>query len=434
LPVDRAFVRTGFGTVVTGTAWSGRLADGATVHLLPGDDMARVRGMQVHGNKVEVAEAGQRTALNLAAIETGQVPRGTVVASEGVPCTSMVDVSYRHLAGGEALADGAAVRVLLGTSERMGRLYLAADADEIQPGRKDYAQLRLDAPLPCLPGDRFVVRRSSPVETLGGGEVLDPWAGRMRQKHRIATGKQLARLDRGDTTVWLERAGEVGLEPAEWLRRDHSDRTVVMLGDRVFAPTVAARLQGALLEALADFHTEHPLALGANRRELRRGRLGHLTDRVFDALVDRLADARTVHLDGPMVRVSGFAVALTPAQSSLQASLCKTIHDSGFGGIQPKALHEVHKQPEVSALLRLVESSGEAQQIAGVGWISERNIVALRAQLVLAFAADPVLTPGGFKALSGLTRKSAIPLLEWLDARKWTLRQSEGRLAGPRLG
>ena len=271
------------------------------------------------------------------------------------------------------------------------------------------------------------------MDTLGGGEILDPWAPRMRRKQRVPWGKQLARLDQGDTTVWLERAGEEGLEPGDWMRRDDSDRTVTVLGDRVFAPSVAGRLQGVLLEALATFHQEQPLALGANRRELKRGRLGHLSDRVFDSLVDRLADANTVLLDGPMVRVAGFEVALTDAQQALDGRIRKTITTSGVGGIQPKDLHKAHPEPEVSALLRIVESSGYAQQISGLGWVARTSLDALRGQLQAHFASSDSLATGDFKELTSLSRKGAIPLLEWLDAEHWTRREGDVRRAGKHL-
>ncbi len=433
LPVDRAFVRPGFGTVVTGTAWSGTLEDGSTVRLLPGERTARVRGIQVHGRPAPRAVPGRRTALNLAGVEVDDVPRGTVIARGEVPCPSMIDVRYTHLGAAPPMDDGAAVRVLLGTAECMGRLYLAADAEQFRPEGDHFAQLRLEQPLPCLPGDRFVIRRSSPVHTLGGGVVLDPWTRRMRRRHRAAWGEALRRLAEGDRRVWLERAGDEGLDPADWARRGGAPEDGVVLGDRILAPTVAARLEGALLEALAAFHAEHPLALGAHRRELRRGRLGHLSDRVFDALVDRLAALATVEVAGPLLRVAGFEVVLSPEQVALKEAVERTIDEAGAGGISPRALHAAHPEPEVAALLKLVEDEGTARQIPGLGWVSERSLAELRRRLQAHFAAHDTLSPGAFKELTGLTRKGAIPLLEWLDAQKWTRRAGDLRAAGPAL-
>ena len=309
LPVDRAFVRPGFGTVVTGTAWSGSLEDGDIVRLLPSNREARVRGIQTHGVGTKRGLAGRRTALNLAGVEKSEVPRGTVVTSGPVPNAAMVDVQYTHLKGSPPLDDGSGVRILLGTSERIGRMYAASEREQFMPGTPSWAQIRLDAPLPCLPGDRFVIRRTSPLETLGGGVILDPWTRRMRRRDRTRVGAELARLHGGDAGVFLARGGAEGLSVADLRQRTMED-VGVALGDRLLAAPVVARLQGALLDALASYHSDNPLSLGAHLRELKRGRLGHLGDRVFDALVAKLSDNRSVQIAGPLVRIAGFEVHL----------------------------------------------------------------------------------------------------------------------------
>jgi len=431
LPVDRAFVRPGFGTVVSGTVWSGTLPDGATVTLLPSGETARVRGIESHGQARDRAEPGRRTALNLAGVDRQQAHRGVLVTDGPVPTPSMVDVMYHHLPSAPPLADGAPVRVLLGTAECLGRLHLAADLSEARPGSTNPAQIRLDGPLPCLRGDRFIVRRTSPVTTLGGGRIVDPFASRMRKKHRMSHGEEIERLDRGEDVVWLERAGELGLSPKEWSERSGTPDLATPLGDRVFAPRVVSRLEGRLLEALANYHAEQPLSLGAHRRELRRGRLGHLPDRVFDALVDKLSEHHSVRVHGPLVRVEGFEVQLTKAQTALQERLAGTITAAGIGGISVKALHEAHPEPEVAALLKLVEAEGTAVQVAGVGWVRAAALSELSGQVRSWFSDHDVLAPADFKELTGLTRKSAIPLLEWLDREGLTQRRGNERIAGP---
>jgi selenocysteine-specific elongation factor len=430
LPVDRTFVRSGFGTVATGTSWSGTLTDGAQVTLLPEGRQARVRGIQTHGEKSEVARAGQRTALNLAGIERSVVPRGTVVVAGDIPCPSMIDVRYLHLESSAKLDDGAPVRVLLGTAERLGRIYAAEEQEVFTPGTTTFAQIRLDGPLPCLHGDRFVVRRTSPVETLGGGEVVDPYAPRMRKKNRLAWGAQLERLHGGDVSVWLERAGDDGLSPEDWQRRPGTEGAGVLVGDRMLAKPTLARLTGALLEALASYHAEYPLSLGAQRRELRRGRLAHVSERLFDALVERLSELGSVDVEGPMVRIAGYQVKLTDAQETLRNGLLATIVGVGVAGILPKEVHTAHPEPEVAALLRLLELSDKALQVTGVGWISAAALDGLRTDVAAWFAAHEELSPGDFKEITGLTRKAAIPLLEWLDRSRLTVRHGSARRRG----
>ena len=429
LPVDRAFSRAGFGTVVTGTAWSGTVAEGDTLRLLPGALTARVRGLQVHGVSVPRAEAGSRVALNLAGLDPEQVGRGVLLAKGDVPEPLMLDVRYQHLADAPPLADGASVRVLLGTAERLGRLFFADPIEELQPGRSVWAQLRLDGPLPCLPRDRFILRRPSPAQTLGGGVVVDPWTRRMRGKDRKAWVSELSRLHAGERLVWLERAGEAGLDPKAWAARGGQGGQV--LGDRVFAPRVVGRLTGLLLDALAAFHGANPLQLGAHRRELKRERLGHLSDKVFDGLVERLISSKMAASDGPLLRMAGFQVQLSEAQRDLQDRVVERISAAGLVGMEPKALYATFDDAEVASLLRLAEEAGRVRTVAGVGFVSPAPLTALVSSVRGWFASHDTLSAPEFKELSGgLSRKTAIPLLEWLDTQKVTQRFGDVRRAG----
>ena len=432
LPVDRTFSRPGFGTVVTGTVWSGSLADGDKVRVLPDGGSARVRGIEVHGDKVGEAFAGRRTALNLAGLES-EIHRGSMVCSGPVPVSSILDVRYHHLPDAPALTDGTGIVVLHGTTERHARLAIVdPEVDEIAAGASVWAQLRLEAPLPVLPGDRFVVRRPSPVETLGGGHVVDPWALRLRRKDRPLAVEQLARLDGGDVAVWLERAGDLGIADAQWSER--SDRDVgEILGDRRIAPAVLVRLQGALVEALAAYHHEHPLSLGAHRRELRRGRLAHLPDKPFDALVMRLAADHAVIVEGALVRIAGFAVELTADQRVNYERMLVAVAQGELSGRTVDELQAAVGTDDVAALLRLAESEERVREIAGVGWLAAEVVDDLRARIRQWFTSHEDLSPGDFKELTGLTRKHAIPLLEWLDAQQVTLRTPDRRMPGPAL-
>ncbi|HHO52629.1 MAG TPA: selenocysteine-specific translation elongation factor [Deltaproteobacteria bacterium] len=432
LPIDRTFTRPGFGTVVTGTVGSGRLDDGATVTLLPGGHKARVRGIEVHGVKVDEALAGRRTALNLAGIDGKLVTRGSLVAVGPVPCPHMIDARYHHLPGAPELLDGSTVRVLLGTTETLGKLFFAQPTERIEGGTSAWIQLRLHDPLPCRPGDRFVIRRPSPAHTLGGGTIVDPWAPRLRRRDRDRAADQLARLAAGEHVVWLERAGESGITPEDWAARGGEDVGEI-LGDRRFAPQVVVRLQGVLLEALASYHHEHPLSLGAHRRELRRGRLAHLPDRVFDALVDKLASGLSVVIEGPLVRIAGFEIALTAEQEALRTRLLETVRAAGLAGKTTQQLTTAFPADEVSALLRLLDAGDHLLEVSSVGWIAPEALAGLQEQIRSWFVEHDALSPGDFKDLTGLTRKAAIPLLEWLDARRITQRSGDTRIAGPAL-
>lgn len=427
LPIDRIFSRPGFGTVVTGTGASGVLADGATARILPEGLSARVRGLQVHGESVPEARAGWRTAINLAAVEREGFERGSVLVVGDVPNASILDVRYRHLADAPPLPDGAGIRVLHGTTEREGHLHVG-EGDEIPPGFDGWAQLRLAAPLPCWPGDRFVIRRPSPAETLGGGQIVDPWAPRLRRRDAARWISELDRLAAGDRGVWLERVGEHGLEPAAWAARGGGPG--VEIGDRVFAVPVAARLEDALSGAVARFHADHPLQRGAGRRELHKERLGHLSERTFDALVERLVAAGEVEVEGPMLRAAGFRVRLDPAQQKLRDAIRAHVVSAVAEGVKTKDLYELFPDPQAPALVHLLEGEGEFQPVAQLGWVSKPVLDTVIGQVRAYFETNEQLTPAAFKDLTGLSRKSAIPLLEWLDKSKVTKRLGDVRVRG----
>jgi selenocysteine-specific elongation factor len=431
MPVDRVFVRSGFGVVVTGTSWSGTLEDGAMVSLLPDNISARVRGIEVHGEKVEVAHAGRRTAVNLAGLDTEQVGRGQVVVRGEVALTQVLDVQYRAVPGAESLEDGTAVRVLHGTMDVGGRLYLAEPGELIEPGAPVWVQLRLETALPCLPGDPLIVRRPSPSVTLGGGRIVDPWARKVRQRDRESQAEGLQRLLAGDATVWLERAGEVGLTLAECAARGLDPGLGVVLGDRVLAAPSVATLRELLHEALAAWHRDNPLARGAPRRDLRRGRLAHLSDRSFDALLDQLVQSGAASLDGPLIHVAGWKVQLDPAQQKLRDAMLASLAEAGFEGRSDKELAALG--PHAIPIVHLLESTGAVSSVAGMGWVRTEVLTTLETQVRGWFASNDELTPQTFKDLTGLTRKAAIPLLEWLDKQKITRREGDRRVRGPAL-
>jgi selenocysteine-specific elongation factor len=428
LPVDRVFSRPGFGTVVTGSSLGGDVADGAKVVVLPGATPARIRGLQRHGVDADTAHGGLRVALNLAGTDR-ELSRGDVVTNGEVPCASIVDVRYRHV-GETMLDDGMSVRLLSGTAERIGRIHLAGE-EVLEAGESAFAQIRLDQPLPCLPGDRFVLRRTSPVDTLGGGVVLDPWAARMRKKDTARVASELARLEAGETGVFLERAGEQGLTVSESTRAGDAARD--QLGDRVFAPTIVARLEGLLLEALATYHLDHPLALGAGKRELRRGRIGHLSDRVFDGLVERLASSGTVVVEGAILRATAFRVELSDDQRRTQETIVRAVAAAGLQGTDPDKLRKDIPTPELDALFHLLAADGALLQVTKVGYVTFEAATALRGQLSAHFDGEEVLMPVAFKDLTELTRRHAIPWLETLDRWGWTKRLAEGRGEGALL-
>ena len=423
LPVDRVFVRRGFGTVVTGTAWEGTVCDGAEVELLPGGARARVRGIHVHGEAVSSVSAGSRAALNLTGVEIGDVGRGLwVVAPNTVPEPHVVDASYTHLDTAPLLVGEPGVSVLHGTREVAARM-LPLDCEGLEPGEACFVQLHLAEALPCLPGDRFVVRRTSPSVTLGGGVVLDPWAPVVRRKRQTETATELRRLAQGDARVFLERAGLAGLSEAE-CRAKATSHLGIGIGERRYADGVVARLRAFLLDALAERHATEPLMPGVNRKAVQIGPLKALDERTFLSFLDAEAATGTVVLEAGRVRLAGWHVVLNPDQEAWRAAVTASAEAAGFDGSDLPG-----ERADRDALVFLLRDRGEIELIAGR--VFAASVLRRLGSEVEAFLrVNPTLDPAAFKALTGQSRRTAIPLLEWLDAHGVTRRLGDVRVRG----
>ncbi len=423
LPVDRAFVRRGFGTVATGTVWNGTIRDGAEVQLLPGGERARVRGIQVHGLSVSEAHAGSRAALNLTGVEIEDVGRGLwVVAPDSLPSSLVIDARYHHLPDAPLLVGEPGVVVLHGTREVQARV-VPLEGEGLSPGESGLVQLHLAEPLPCLPGDRFVVRRASPSATLGGGVVLDPWAPLVRRKGAAAAAAEAARLDAGDTDVFLERAGSAGLTDAQCVQR-LGRLAGERIGDRRYAPAVADGFRAALQASLAERQAAEPLAQAANRKAAHTGALRSLDERAFVALLDAEAAAGRIVLEGGRARLPGWEVTLDAAQAAwCEALLTKAAAAQLDGADAPE------ESRDRDALLFLLRDRGQIHLVAGRVYASA--VLGRLSDTVRAWFVDHAqLDPGSFKELTGQSRRTAIPLLEWLDASGVTKRVGDVRVRG----
>ena len=421
LPIDRAFVRRGFGTVITGTTRTGRIQDGSEVVILPEGTRARVRGIQVHGAPVPEGLAGQRTAINLAGIERDDLARGMTLAIPGqLPLAHILDARYHHLSGAAAIPHDARVRLLVGTSEVMAVLSVL-DGEALLPGGSHLIQLRTDAPLVSLPGDRFVLRRESPVETLGGGVLLDPWASRLRRKHHVEAAAALTALEAGDTHVFLARAGQAGLTPSQAALYGLTQAPT--LGGLHFHADVIAAMRNTLLESISEWHTNNPLAAGIGRRDLRRGVFLRLPERVYTELLEALAAEGAIVFEGPRLRAREFTITLTATQKKTMDDLTASVLDAGLEG--PRFDEHVKRIPQ---LLQLLLESGELARV-GPHLIHSRSLGALKEQVTALLTEKGEMLPADFKAMTGLSRRFAIPLLEWLDAQRVTVRRGDVRVS-----
>ncbi|MFT3912770.1 MAG: selenocysteine-specific translation elongation factor [Anaeromyxobacteraceae bacterium] len=457
LPLDRAFSLKGFGTVVTGTLLSGELAPEDEVVLLPGHPTPlRVRSVQVHGKPAPKALAGQRTAVNLPGVETSAVHRGQVLVKPGVvPASSLLDVEVALLeAAPGPLRHRAKLLLHVGTMQAQCAVSWL-DRAELAPGGAAFGQLRLMEPVAALPGQRFILRGFAALEgrghTVAGGRILGVAAPRRRRGRPeplqalkvLATGEPDARL----ATV-LEGAGPAGLEAPALQGRTALAAKAVQAGlerlgargaavlfdreKRAWAGgQVAAELSRRIVAAVDAFHAAHPLEAGVGREAL-RGRLPPVVDpRLFQRLLAGLAEKGELVVEGDAVRRKGHtAAAAGGAGGALKDRVAEVL---AKGGLTPPWLNELPAAAgastgDVAAVLKLLLAEGKVVRASAELWFDAAAVAGLKDRLVGHLKAHKEITTQAFKDLVGATRKHVIPLAEYFDREKVTLRVGEKRI------
>jgi selenocysteine-specific elongation factor len=458
LPVDRAFSMKGFGTVVTGTLLSGQVAvedEAALLPPSPGVGPLRVRGVQIHGKPAGRALAGQRTAVNLPGVEPAAIRRGQALVHAGVvPASSLLDAEVSLLAAASRpLRHRAKLLLHVGTAQVSAAVALL-DRGELAPGETAFAQLRLAEPVAALPGQRFILRGFAVLEgrgkTVAGGRVLAVAAPR-RRRGRPEPVRQLETLAAGDGEARLgavlEMAGPAGLDLGGIVGRTGlapkaaqaaldrlGARGGAVLFDRerrsYVAGPVAADLSRRLLEAVDRFHVEKPLAAGIGREEL-RGRLPPVTDpRLFQRLLAQLGERGELVLEGDHARRKGHAAASGAGAGALREKVAGLL---ASGGLTPPWLAELPalaaaSAADVQAVLKLLLADGRVVRVSAELWYDAAAIAALREKLVAFLRARREISTQEFKELVGATRKHVIPLAEYFDREKVTLRVGERRV------
>jgi selenocysteine-specific elongation factor len=435
LPVDRAFTVRGTGTVVTGTVWSGRLERDTVVRLLPGGRTARVRGIESHGISRSEALPGTRAAIALAGVEVSEVRRGTVaVTDEGwtESRTILAEVALLETAP-HPLGPRTGVRFHLGTTEVGARVVTAGGP--LAPGQRKQARLVLDAPIVARAGDRFVLRSTSPLTTIGGGIINDPAPPHRRPKpwpHSVTTPEE--RL-----AYALASAGGHGVEIATLaVRLGAPPATIDQLlgaltgrarrvGGRLFAESVVSELAQRCVALVNEHHQRAPLEPGAPLQSI-RARLAAdaaLTDHVLAELVRE----NRIEVDGALVMRRGWTPTLSPSEQAARERIRSALER---GGREPPSVGELEATlgPSTLALLRLLEREGQAVQVEADRYyatgVIEEMLSVLREQMV----PGQEYQPPDFRDMLGLTRKYLIPFLEYCDRRGYTERRATGRVLG----
>jgi selenocysteine-specific elongation factor len=446
LPIDRVFTMEGFGTVVTGTLWRGRVRTGDALQLLPDVRDVRVRRVQVHGETVDEAQAGQRTAVALHGASREEVERGDTLATPGslAPGT-ILDVRFELLddLGREWKVDQR-VRFHLGAAEIIGRLVLFADAP-LRAGASALGQVRLEKPAVAARGDRFVIRTYSPSRTVGGGSVIEPAA---RKRRRADAGldqmevhesgsvharllEKLAGLARIASTETLAQAvGEPLATVAGALAQLSREGTVVApAAGRWITDDHWSGARGRIEHEVREYAETHPARYGVMKGELKSALKGAVDAALFDAAFASLVSDAVIEQKGERVRPAGVAWE-PPAQAVAKlAAVEAQLEAAGFlvpevGEWQAGLGKDAAEVAALGYFLgRLVRVSQELTYTAS-------QLERLQALLRDWFEQHPALTVGDFRGFTGASRKYAVPLLEHADRNGWTVRVGDERRRG----
>ncbi|RJP35603.1 MAG: selenocysteine-specific translation elongation factor [Actinobacteria bacterium] len=453
LPVDRVFTLKGIGTVITGTLWEGSVCDGDEAVIQPSGRKVRVRNIQVHGEDVERASAGQRVALNLPGISTEEIERGDVIGTPGhLHPTLMVDGLLHLLAGSSRpLKNRTRVRFHHGTREVMARVILLGGKEELLPGESSYVQFRLERPVIALYKDRYILRSYSPVTTIGGGLVLDSHP-RKHRHHQAAILENLETreegipqelvllvveeralpLSRRELLSWTEmREAELASALDELLAQGGM---VEISGDgesMYVTPSILSSLQGRMTSLTSQLHDANPLKPGIEKEALRQRLDAGLGLDVFEALLRSAVAAGMLEVEAGKVRVAGRGRSLSREESARKDELLRAIREGGFGPPLFKEMLEVTglDRNKLRDILGILLEEGEIEQVNPDYFLARGRIAEAEERIRSHLSARGTLEVSDVRDMLGASRKYAIPLLEYMDRKRVTRRDGDYRIA-----
>ena len=455
LPVDRVFTLRGFGTVVTGTTWQGTIRKEDKVQAYPSRSQGRVRNLQIYGRPAGEATVHQRTALNLTGMDKGKLQRGMVLGSPGVFRSSFIlDGALELLASAPApLRPRTPVRFHHGSTEVIGRVYPIARKD-LGPGQTGLVQLRLEAPVIACAGDRFIIRRYSPLTTIGGGTVLDSRAQKRRRRDLERASPGLLELqeawacnrdDRLPRSIeyYVRRGGFRGASLSELqartgltedaiqeLLRSASGLTRFEAADLVVADDSLAELKDRIVDHTRRFHGQNPLLDGIPREELKERFMSWAPNSYFNPVLQDLETESRIRASAHTVSHAEHRATLTPDQERLQERILATLDAGSHSALRVEELAAQlgRKAKDINDVFFFLIHQGRIVRISESLFMTSTQVSQLKTGLLEAYASGTSFSVADFKNLFGLTRKVAIPFLEYLDKSRVTRREGDRRV------
>ncbi|MCO5183382.1 MAG: selenocysteine-specific translation elongation factor [Anaerolineae bacterium] len=438
LPIDRVFSLTGFGTVVTGTLIGGRLHLNDDVEVQPGGLSGRIRGLQTHKNKLDIALPGSRVAVNISGIDKQALRRGMVLTRPGViRPTRLIDARYRHLATADVpLKHDMSVKLFTGSAEIIARARVVG-VNEIAPGTEGFIQLAVSEPVAVARGDRFIVRRPSPAATLGGGVVLDPYPGRRHRRFRpetlthlqtLSAGtpqelllQTLGRLEPTTESILLQQSGMDLESAAEALAELIEDDEIIALNQQFVTRSTWYKWAVSAENLVAATHAAYPLRLGLAREEL-RSRL-RLKAPVFNPFLEQMAEQGLLLQEGTWVRLPTHEIRFSAEQ---QVAIDQLLDQFAAGGINSPSVKEARTAVGDDVYEALVQL-GRLQPVSpDVVWRAD-DYEKFTNSVYNYLVENGTVNAGQIRDLFQTSRKYAIALLEHLDAIKMTRRVGDDR-------
>ncbi|MCK9419153.1 MAG: selenocysteine-specific translation elongation factor [Nitrospirae bacterium] len=449
LPIDRVFTMKGFGTVITGTLLSGTISAEQEVEILPKGTKTKVRGIQSHNQAAQRAVAGQRTAVNLQGIEKDQLSRGDTIVSPGFfKPTKTLDAKLDLLKQSpRGLKTGSRVRFYNSTQEAIGRITVLG-TNQLAPGEEAFVQLRLEQPVIIQQGDRYILRFYSPMETLGGGVVLNPHTRRHKPSAMKESLANLGILEKGKAeerlALLISGKGLTGMEENEAVGTIAADKQetvsalaslaqkkIVLRVDNLYVHTShLAALEKKTLDLIKVFHKDNPLKAGLDKEELKGMLRMRINPKVLNTTIEGLLKKKELESEGSKLKVPGFKAAGGKINEEVKNRIVEAIKK---GGTQPPLREELPALFSISDkdardLLKLLADESRIVRITDSVHLDKDVMEKIKADLIKYLQEKKEITMGEFRDLAKTSRKFAVPLMEYFDTQKLTQRVGDKRM------